>query len=96
MAVYWGVRSSGPCAQREAYQLFVARIQVCRDFGLVEFRVRLLFPVVVFLIEERNQFVYLLLLLGFLTLGIPYLSVSWVLPVRVWVSVFPGHTVSHL
>jgi len=54
---------------------------VCRDLDLVEFRVRLLFSVVVFLIEERNQFVYLLLLLGFLTLGISYLSISWVFTV---------------
>ena len=49
---------------------------MCRDLDLVEFRVRLLFTVVVFLIEERNQFVYLVLLLvGFLTLEISYLSV---------------------
>ena len=43
-----------------------------------ELWVRLLFPVVVFR-------------LGFLTLGISYLSVSWALPVLVWVSKFPDH-----
>ena len=90
-AVYWGVCSSGPCAHCGAYQLFVTRFQVCGDLDLVEFRVLLLFPVVEFLIEERNQFVYLLLLLGFLTLGISYLSVSWVLLVLVWISKFPCH-----
>ena len=51
---------------------------MCRDLDLGEFWVRLLFSVVVFLIEERNQIVYLLRL-GFMTLGISYLSVSWVL-----------------
>ena len=71
IAVYYGVRTSGPCVQRGENQLFVTRIQVCRDLDLGEFWVRLLFPVVVFLIEERNQFVYFLRL-GFLALENSY------------------------
>ena len=66
---------------------------MCRDLDLGEFWVRLLFPLVVFLIEERNQLIYLLRL-GFLTLGISYLSVSCVLSVLLWVSKFPGHKLS--
>ena len=61
---------------------------MCRDLDLVEFRVRLLFPVVVFLIEQSNQFVYLL---GFLTSRISYLYLFWVLPVLIWISKFLGH-----
>jgi len=55
----------------------------------VESRVQLLFPVVVFPIEVRNKFVYLLLVL--LILEISYTPVSWVLPVPVWVSKFLGY-----